>query len=176
VNFWFGKLFYFCFEFLYSKVPQKYFYKCYFLMYFLSFCHEFCRRQICKYSGRTITQNGFDLHYFIPSYAIANRGSTWGIIPTIPPIIQRLEVDVLGPKKTPCGFKYKFSSSRITPGWTVTVFLWDRKRQSWNNLKHPQQYFPLFVLPMRYLQFLEWEKFLFFSKTHQCNNILICFW
>jgi hypothetical protein len=44
------------------------------------------------------------------------------LLPTIPPIIQRLEVEVLGPKNNPCGFKYKFSSSLITPGCTVTVF------------------------------------------------------
>jgi hypothetical protein len=40
------------------------------------------------------------------------------LLPTIPPIIQRLEV---GPKNNPCGFKYKLSSS-LTPGCAVTVF------------------------------------------------------
>ncbi len=45
------------------------------------------------------------------------------LLPTIPPIIQRFEVEVLGPKNNLCGFKNKFSSSRITPGCTVIVLL-----------------------------------------------------
>ena len=38
------------------------------------------------------------------------------LLPTIPPIIQRLEVEVFGPKNKLCGFRYKFNSSLITPG------------------------------------------------------------
>jgi hypothetical protein len=133
-----------------------------------------CRRQICKYSGR-ITQNGFDLHYFIPSYAIANRGSTWGIIPHHPPIIQRLEVDVLGPNtRWPLNIN---SVHHESPWLNCHCFFMGSKatilvKYFETSTTIP---FPLFVLPMRYLQFLEWEKFYVFSKTHQCNNILICF-
>jgi hypothetical protein len=62
VNFWFGKLLVICFEFFIRKFLKNIFINAT-LMYFLSFCHEFCRRQICKYSGRTITQNGSPLFY-----------------------------------------------------------------------------------------------------------------
>ena len=43
------------------------------------------------------------------------------LFPTIPPIIQRLEVEVLGPKNNPYSFKTRFRSSRITPGCKLTV-------------------------------------------------------
>ena len=45
------------------------------------------------------------------------------LFPTIPPIIHRLDVEVFGPKKSPKGFKNKFSSSLITPGSTTIVLL-----------------------------------------------------
>ena len=45
------------------------------------------------------------------------------LLPTIPPIIHLLDVEVFGPKKSPKGFKNKFSSSRTTPGSTVIVLL-----------------------------------------------------
>ena len=38
------------------------------------------------------------------------------LLPTIPPIIHLLDVEVFGPKNSPNGFKNKFRSSRITPG------------------------------------------------------------
>src|SRR5678816_1546198 len=44
------------------------------------------------------------------------------LLPTIPPIMALLAVDVSGPKNRPCGFKNIFSSSRITPGCTLTQF------------------------------------------------------
>ena len=43
------------------------------------------------------------------------------LLPTIPPIVQRFEVEVFGLKNKPKGFKYKLSSSLITPGSTVIV-------------------------------------------------------
>lgn len=43
------------------------------------------------------------------------------LLPTIPPIIHRLEVEVFGPKNNPKGFKNKFSSSLTIPGCTVIV-------------------------------------------------------
>ena len=45
------------------------------------------------------------------------------LLPTIPPIIHRLDVEVFGPKKSPKGFKNKFNSSLTTPGSTVMVLL-----------------------------------------------------
>ena len=42
------------------------------------------------------------------------------LLPTIPPIIALLAVEVSGPKNNPCGFRNKFNSSRITPGCTLT--------------------------------------------------------
>src|SRR6476660_2627089 len=44
------------------------------------------------------------------------------LLPTIPPIIALLAVDVSGPKNNPCGFRNIFSSSRITPGCTLTQY------------------------------------------------------
>ena len=42
------------------------------------------------------------------------------LLPTIPPIMALLAVEVSGPKNNPCGFKNKFNSSLITPGITRT--------------------------------------------------------
>src|SRR5690554_3680836 len=42
------------------------------------------------------------------------------LLPTIPPIIARFAVEVMGLKNSPCGFKNLFSSSLTTPGWTRT--------------------------------------------------------
>jgi hypothetical protein len=44
------------------------------------------------------------------------------LFPTIPPIIARLAVEVIGLKNNPCGFKNWLSSSRTTPGCTRTHF------------------------------------------------------
>ena len=38
------------------------------------------------------------------------------LLPTIPPIIQRFEVDVFGPKNKPNAFKYTFKESLTIPG------------------------------------------------------------
>ena len=45
------------------------------------------------------------------------------MLPTIPPIIHLLEVDVFGPKNKPKGFKYTFKESLTTAGWSVMVLL-----------------------------------------------------
>src|SRR5690606_31878270 len=44
------------------------------------------------------------------------------LLPTIPPIIALLAVEVSGPNISPWGFRNIFSSSRITPGCTRTHF------------------------------------------------------
>jgi hypothetical protein len=42
--------------------------------------------------------------------------------------MQRFEVEVLGPKNNPCGFRKRFSSSLIIPGCTVNRFIYFIKR------------------------------------------------
>jgi hypothetical protein len=139
-----------------------------------SFCHEFCRRQICKYSGRT-TQNGFDLHYFIPSYAIANRGSTWGIIPTI-----LLSYSDWGrrirPEEPPCGFNIiQFITNH---SWLNCHRFYgiESDNLEWNILEHTNNNtcFPLFVLLM-IPAVLEWEKFYVFQQK-RTTTISWFFW
>src|SRR5690606_21033235 len=53
------------------------------------------------------------------------------LLPTIPPIMQRLDVDVFGPKKRSYKCRYSFSSSLITPGSTSAVFF---SLSTWNIL------------------------------------------
>src|SRR5450759_3350413 len=42
------------------------------------------------------------------------------LLPTIPPRLHLLEVDVSGPKNRPYSLSFRFSSSRTTPGSTLT--------------------------------------------------------
>ena len=44
------------------------------------------------------------------------------LLPTIPPIIQRLDVEVLGPKNSWYGFRKTFKESLTIPGSSVIVF------------------------------------------------------
>merc|ERR1711991_499150 len=44
------------------------------------------------------------------------------LLPTIPPIVARLEVDTSTGKNSPCGFKNRFNSSRTIPGSTMHLF------------------------------------------------------
>jgi hypothetical protein len=168
VNFWFGKLLSYVLSSLFES-SSKYFYKCYFLMYSFRFFPWICRRQICKYSGRTITKFWSPLFYPERIAIVVPEE----LFPTILPITAT-GGSLWTSEEYTMWFKYKFSSITNHSCWTVTVFLWiESDNLSEIFLKHPQQLFPTVCPANEVPAVLEWE-ILCFVQNAPANNYL--FW
>ena len=69
----------------------------------------------------SVAQQGFHFQEMLAGTTVTTGWNRGELLPTIPPIIALLAVDVSGPKNRPCGWN-RLSSSRTTPGCTRTHF------------------------------------------------------